>query len=95
MRRTSFALTIAARVQYGVDTFEMQENAITEGQNVVVVDDLIATGGSALAAQQLIEKAKGKVVQNLFVVDVRPPLARRLSRTPTLACARRDDCTAC
>ncbi|GAA5915270.1 hypothetical protein JCM8208_004521 [Rhodotorula glutinis] len=56
--------------EYGVDTFEMQEDAIAEGQNVVVVDDLIATGGSALAAQQLIEKAKGKVVQNLFVVDI-------------------------
>lgn len=57
--------------QYGVDTFEMQEGAIKEGQNVVIIDDLIATGGSALAATQLVQQSKGNVVQNLFVVDVR------------------------
>ncbi|BGP41337.1 adenine phosphoribosyltransferase [Rhodotorula kratochvilovae] len=56
--------------EYGVDTFEMQTDAIAAGANVVIVDDLIATGGSALAAQQLVEKAKAKVVQNLFVVDI-------------------------
>ncbi|GAA5999492.1 purine phosphoribosyltransferase family protein [Rhodotorula paludigena] len=56
--------------EYGVDTFEMQEGAIKEGQNVVIIDDLIATGGSALAATQLVQQSKGNVVQNLFVVDI-------------------------
>lgn len=58
--------------QYGVDVFEMQEGAIPAGSNVVVVDDLIATGGSAVAAHQLVEQAGAKVIQNLFVVEVRP-----------------------
>ncbi|BGO97372.1 Adenine phosphoribosyltransferase 1 [Rhodotorula toruloides] len=56
--------------EYGVDVFEMQEGAIPSGSNVVVVDDLIATGGSAVAAQQLVEQAGAKVVQNLFVVEI-------------------------
>ncbi|BGP25648.1 adenine phosphoribosyltransferase [Rhodotorula toruloides] len=56
--------------EYGVDVFEMQEGAIPAGANVVVVDDLIATGGSAVAAQQLVEQAGAKVVQNLFVVEI-------------------------
>ncbi|GAA5938254.1 hypothetical protein JCM10213_003246 [Rhodosporidiobolus nylandii] len=55
--------------EYGTDIFEAQEGAIKEGQNVVVIDDLIATGGSAGAAQELIEKSGGKVVENLFVID--------------------------
>ena len=53
----------------------MQEDALPAGANVVVIDDLIATGGSAFAAHQLVDQAKAKVIQNLFVVDVRlPPL---------------------
>lgn len=50
----------------------MQEDALPAGANVVVIDDLIATGGSAFAAHQLVDQAKAKVIQNLFVVDVRP-----------------------
>lgn len=65
----------------------MQEDALPAGANVVVIDDLIATGGSAFAAHQLVDQAKAKVIQNLFVVDVRlsPFLAgnlARLARTP-------------
>lgn len=71
----------------------MQEDALPAGANVVVIDDLIATGGSAFAAHQLVDQAKAKVIQNLFVVDVRLPplflfssfLARtfaRLARSP-------------
>ncbi|GAA5974484.1 hypothetical protein JCM11641_003247 [Rhodosporidiobolus odoratus] len=56
--------------EYGTDIFEIQEEAIKEGQNVVVIDDLIATGGSAGAAQELIQKSGGKVVDNLFVVEI-------------------------
>lgn len=58
----------------------MQEDALPAGANVVVIDDLIATGGSAFAAHQLVDQAKAKVIQNLFVVDVRlPPFFSPLS----------------
>ncbi|GAA5867039.1 hypothetical protein JCM3774_003764 [Rhodotorula dairenensis] len=56
--------------EYGTDVFEMQEDALPAGANVVVIDDLIATGGSAFAAHQLVDQAKAKVIQNLFVVDI-------------------------
>ncbi|CEQ42817.1 SPOSA6832_04691, partial [Sporobolomyces salmonicolor] len=52
------------------DSFEMQEGAIKPGQNVLVIDDLIATGGSAKAAGELVEKSGAKVVENLFVVEI-------------------------
>ncbi|BEJ17304.1 hypothetical protein CspHIS471_0607050 [Cutaneotrichosporon sp. HIS471] len=56
--------------EYGVDRFEMQKDAIKEGQTVIVVDDLIATGGSAAAAGELIRKAGGKTLEYLFVVGL-------------------------
>ncbi|GAA5849299.1 hypothetical protein JCM8547_006507 [Rhodosporidiobolus lusitaniae] len=56
--------------EYGTDIFEMQEGAIKKGANVVVIDDLIATGGSAGAAAELVAKAEAKIVENLFVVEI-------------------------
>ncbi|GAA6044286.1 hypothetical protein JCM8097_008676 [Rhodosporidiobolus ruineniae] len=56
--------------EYGTDIFEIQEGAIKPGQNVVVIDDLIATGGSAGAAAELVAKSEGKVIENLFVVEI-------------------------
>lgn len=67
----------------------MQEDALPAGANVVVIDDLIATGGSAFAAHQLVDQAKAKVIQNLFVVDVRRFATRSLSRA--LDCALLDN----
>jgi len=54
--------------EYGTDSFEMQEGAILPGQTVVVVDDLIATGGSAKAAGELIAKAGGTTLEYLFII---------------------------
>ncbi|KAF8450428.1 phosphoribosyltransferase-like protein [Boletus edulis BED1] len=56
--------------EYGIDTFEMQEGAIRHGQNVVVVDDLIATGGSASAAGSLVRMQGGNILEYLFIVEV-------------------------
>ncbi|KAG6813485.1 hypothetical protein H0H92_010510 [Tricholoma furcatifolium] len=56
--------------EYGTDVFEMQADAITPGQNVVVVDDLIATGGSAKAAGELIAKMGGKTLEYLFIIEL-------------------------
>jgi len=57
-------------LEYGVDSIEIHEDAIKPGEQVVIVDDLIATGGTAEAAMKLIERAGGKVVGLSFVIDL-------------------------
>ncbi|KAF9058094.1 phosphoribosyltransferase-like protein [Panaeolus papilionaceus] len=56
--------------EYGTDRFEMQADAIKPGQTVIVVDDLIATGGSAKAAGELVAKQGGKTLGYLFIVEL-------------------------
>ncbi|TFY80870.1 hypothetical protein EWM64_g3137 [Hericium alpestre] len=56
--------------EYGGDVFEMQSDAITPGQNVVVIDDLMATGGSAKAAGELIAKQSGNLLEYLFIIEL-------------------------
>ena len=57
-------------LEYGTDKVEMHKDAIKLGQNVLVVDDLIATGGTCCAAANLIEKVGGKVAECAFVVEL-------------------------
>jgi len=54
--------------EYGEDSFELQEGAIQAGENVVVIDDVLATGGSAKAAGDLVAKAGGKTMEYIFVI---------------------------
>jgi adenine phosphoribosyltransferase len=56
--------------EYSTDAIEVHRDAIEPGQRVLVIDDLIATGGTALAACQLVEKLGGDVVECAFVVDL-------------------------
>lgn len=63
-------ISAAYTKEYGTDVFEMQEGSIKAGQKVVIVDDLIATGGSAVAAIELVRKCKAEVVKCLFVVEL-------------------------
>jgi len=56
--------------EYGTDSFEMQADAIKPGQTVVVIDDLIATGGSAKAAGELVAKQGGKTLEYLFIIEL-------------------------
>lgn len=63
-------LAIDYALEYGTDTLEVDPGAIREGSRVVLIDDLIATGGTALAAIELIRSAGGLVEQALFVVDL-------------------------
>jgi adenine phosphoribosyltransferase len=62
--RASYAL------EYGTDCLEVHQDAIQPGQRVLVVDDLIATGGTARAVADLIEKMGGKVVGLAFLVEL-------------------------
>ena len=57
-------------LEYGIDRVEIHEDAVARGENVIVVDDLIATGGTAFAAIKLLERAGAKVVGCCFVIDL-------------------------
>lgn len=57
-------------LEYGIDTIEMHIDAIQPDDNVLLIDDLIATGGTALGAIKLIEKSGGNLVEACFVVDL-------------------------
>ncbi|HNV94174.1 MAG: Hypoxanthine/guanine phosphoribosyltransferase [Candidatus Methanofastidiosum methylothiophilum] len=57
-------------LEYGRDSIEVHLDAIRKGDNVLLVDDLIATGGTALAACKLIEKLGGNVVETAFIVGL-------------------------
>ncbi|MCB2088346.1 MAG: adenine phosphoribosyltransferase [Sphingomonadaceae bacterium] len=57
-------------LEYGADRLEIDPTAIVEGQRIVMVDDLIATGGTALAAAQLLRQAGAVIEQALFVIDL-------------------------
>ena len=63
-------LAIDYALEYGTDTLEIDPDAIREGERVVVIDDLLATGGTALAATQLLRKAGASVTHALFAVDL-------------------------
>jgi adenine phosphoribosyltransferase len=63
-------------LEYGVDRIEMHDDAITAGDNILIVDDLLATGGTAHAAVSLVQKMGGRVVECAFLVDL-PDLGGR------------------
>ena len=57
-------------LEYGTDTIEMHKDAIERGEKVLVFDDLLATGGTAKAACNLVEKAGGQVIGVAFVIEL-------------------------
>lgn len=67
---------IAYSLEYGVDEMEMHRDAIQPGEKVILVDDLIATGGTAVGATQLLRQIGAEVVGACFVIDL-PDLGGR------------------
>jgi adenine phosphoribosyltransferase len=57
-------------LEYGVDVIEIHEDAIKPGERILIVDDLIATGGTALAAAKLVRRSGGTIVGATFIVDL-------------------------
>ena len=57
-------------LEYGMDQIEIHKDALAKGERVLLVDDLLATGGTAMAAAALIEKLGGVVVEMAFIVDL-------------------------
>ena len=63
-------------LEYGTDTLEVHRDAVKASANVLMLDDLLATGGTMAAACKLIEKIGGKIVAVAFLVEL-PELAGR------------------
>jgi adenine phosphoribosyltransferase len=57
-------------LEYGIDIIEIHEDALKAGEPVLLVDDLIATGGTAAAAVKLLRKLNAEVVGAAFVIDL-------------------------
>ena len=64
------AINESYSLEYGTNTLEMHADAIQPGQRVLVVDDLLATGGSARAAINLVERLGGQVVGVAFLIEL-------------------------
>jgi len=58
------------QLEYGTDSLEIHQDAIKPGQRVIIVDDLIATGGTAKAVAELAERMEGKVLGLVFLVEL-------------------------
>lgn len=59
-------------LEYGTNTVEMHTDAVKPGEHVLVLDDLLATGGTAAAMCRLVERARGKVAACAFVIELAP-----------------------
>ena len=65
-RKTS----VSYDLEYGQDTLEIHEDAVNEGQRVLIIDDLLATGGTAKATTDLVEKLNGNIVEVAFLCEL-------------------------
>ena len=63
-------VSISYDLEYGQDTLEMHKDAVGKGHRVLIVDDLLATGGTAKAVVDLVESVGGKVAGLLFVIEL-------------------------
>jgi len=73
--------SVSYDLEYGTDTLEVHSDAIEKGAKVLMVDDLLATGGTMAAACELIEKIEGQVVGIAFLIELRELSGReKLSR---------------
>jgi adenine phosphoribosyltransferase len=57
-------------LEYGTDIIEIHEDSLKKGERVLLIDDLLATGGTALASAALVEKLGGVIVEMAFIVDL-------------------------
>ncbi len=64
------AVSVAYSLEYGLDEMEMHEDAVAKGERVILVDDLIATGGTAEGAVKLLRQMGAEIVAAVFMVDL-------------------------
>jgi len=84
-------VTATYEKEYGSDSFEMQADSIQPGQNVIVVDDLIATGGSAKAAGELVAQRGGKILEYLFIIELTFLKGAQQLDSPVYSMVKADD----
>lgn len=63
-------ISVEYELEYGISELEVHKDAISSGQKVVIIDDLIATGGTNEAIVKLVEKLGGKVVKTVFLMEL-------------------------
>lgn len=66
----SICVSVDYQLEYGTDSLEIHKDAIENGHRVLIVDDLLATGGTAAAVTQLVERLGGKVAGVGFVIEL-------------------------
>jgi adenine phosphoribosyltransferase len=81
-------LTMDYKLEYGMGTLEMHVDAIDEGQRVLIVDDVLATGGTAKATTDLVRASGGKVVCAAFLVELTGLGGRKLLDCPVYSLVR-------
>ena len=69
-------VSVEYALEYGTNTLEIHKDAILPGQRVLIVDDLLATGGTVSATIELVERLHGKVVAVAFLVELTAPKGR-------------------
>ena len=57
-------------LEYGTDTIEIHQDAVLRGERVLIIDDVLATGGTAKAVTRLMEKMNGKIIGAAFVIEL-------------------------
>ena len=57
-------------LEYGTDTLEIHQDSLSKKKNVVLIDDLLATGGTAAAALRLLKKVGGRVLRAVFLIEL-------------------------
>lgn len=65
-------LSVTYELEYGTDTLEIHKDALKPGDRILIVDDLLATGGTVAAVSKLVEKMGGKIVGMAFVIELLP-----------------------
>jgi adenine phosphoribosyltransferase len=76
---------VSYQLEYGSDSFEISQLGIKKGQRVVLLDDLIATGGSAKAAEELIGLCNGQVIECIFLVELIGLKGKEKLKAPTFS----------
>ena len=69
--------SVSYELEYGTDTLEIHKDAITEGQNVLIVDDLLATGGTAEATCKLVSKLGGNIKGLSVLIELKDLKGRK------------------
>ena len=62
--------SVTYELEYGTDTLEMHEDAVSKGDKILIVDDLLATGGTVKAVTDLVQKMQGKIVGITFLIEL-------------------------